>query len=294
MDENQQIEVEARRQGWRPKEEFSGDPSVWVDAKQFVERGKEILPRIQKHSARLEQENAALKQQQAAQAAELAEMRQQVVGLTEFNAGVAARERERIRAEITAELAAARQSGDVQKEVAALAKLSAPVLPPPPPARAPAPPPALAVPAQLPQEMNTWVAANPWYQRDPVLQNAMNIVSAELRANGALVGMDLTESLNATAREVLKRYAPPSLQPAARVEGGGGSSRGGPQNLPQTGTFDSLPAHLKEECDRQGQRLGLIGEKKAFKTLDAWRQHYVNQTSRYAEGVGYDYKPPGN
>ena len=32
------IEQEARNMGWTPKEEFSGDPEIWVDAKEYVAR----------------------------------------------------------------------------------------------------------------------------------------------------------------------------------------------------------------------------------------------------------------
>src|SRR3990172_4739307 len=31
-------EASARAQGWKPKEEFTGDPALWVDAKEFVGR----------------------------------------------------------------------------------------------------------------------------------------------------------------------------------------------------------------------------------------------------------------
>ena len=33
-------ESEAREQGWKPKEEYEGDPEKWRPAKEFVERGE--------------------------------------------------------------------------------------------------------------------------------------------------------------------------------------------------------------------------------------------------------------
>ena len=42
----QTIEDTARDQGWRPKEEFSGDPSKWVSAETFVAKG-ELIDRIE-------------------------------------------------------------------------------------------------------------------------------------------------------------------------------------------------------------------------------------------------------
>lgn len=46
------VEAEARKQGWRPKEEWSGDPDNWKDAKTYVEHG-EVKSRI----AKLEKEH---------------------------------------------------------------------------------------------------------------------------------------------------------------------------------------------------------------------------------------------
>ena len=37
------IEAEARKHGWRPKEEFKGDPARWTDAETFVKRADEVM-----------------------------------------------------------------------------------------------------------------------------------------------------------------------------------------------------------------------------------------------------------
>jgi hypothetical protein len=295
------VEAEARRGGWKPKDQWNGPPEAWVDAERFVQRGREILPHVQRHAAHLEQENAALKAQQAEQARQLEEMKSQVVGLTTFQQEMAQRHREAIRAELLEELKAKRAAGDVEGEARVLDKLTAPVPDRTRPApavngsgvTASAPAPSPAGPARLPQEMTDWVAQNDWYGRDPVLQQAMNVVGAELRSSGQLTGMNLTEQLNATAREVLRRYAPPPAPGPGRVEGGGRSSDSGPRQ-PAEGSWESLPAQIKQECDSLGERYGLIGEKKAFKTKEAWRTHYAKEYNRYAPGTGYDYRPPGN
>jgi hypothetical protein len=290
-----QIEAEARRGGWKPKDQWRGDQSGWVDAQTFVQRGREILPHVRAHAAQLEQENAALKAEQARYAEKLRTMEEQVTGLTTFRSEMDQRERTRMRAELTAELAQARSDGDVVREASVIAKLGRPE---PEPVR-PAPvvtQPVVTEPVrpQIPPEMTAWVGANEWYQRDPVLQQAMNLVGADLRASGQLVGMSLTDQLNATAKVVLQRYAPPPANGGPRVEGSRPSGDGsGSRSMPTDG-FEALPAHLKVECDAQGERLGLIGEKKIFKTKEQWRAHYAKEVQRYAPGVGYDYRPQGN
>jgi len=59
MSEDRNYESEARQEGWRPKEEWGGDDSKWVDAKTFVEKGENILPivrkKLQSVEARLDQ-----------------------------------------------------------------------------------------------------------------------------------------------------------------------------------------------------------------------------------------------
>lgn len=40
----EQAEAQARKQGWKPKEEFAGNPADWVDASEFLERGRTWAP----------------------------------------------------------------------------------------------------------------------------------------------------------------------------------------------------------------------------------------------------------
>lgn len=47
------FETEARSQGWRPKEEFQGEPTKWVDAQTFVERGQNWIPHLKAEIAEL-------------------------------------------------------------------------------------------------------------------------------------------------------------------------------------------------------------------------------------------------
>ena len=53
------IEQKALDQGWRPKEEFDGDPDAFIDAPEFVRRG-ELFSKIEHQSKELKAVKAAL------------------------------------------------------------------------------------------------------------------------------------------------------------------------------------------------------------------------------------------
>lgn len=55
------VEAEARSQGWRPKEEFTGDPDKWVDASTFVDRGNSFKSNLVNKVAALEKQIEAFK-----------------------------------------------------------------------------------------------------------------------------------------------------------------------------------------------------------------------------------------
>lgn len=55
-----QYEEAAREQGWRPKEEYEGDPTKWRDAKEFVERG-ELFGKIDNMGKELKETKKALR-----------------------------------------------------------------------------------------------------------------------------------------------------------------------------------------------------------------------------------------
>jgi len=63
------FEGEASKMGWVPEDKFRGSPEKWVDAKTFVERGREVLPivkaELRKTREELEQTRQAVQEFQA-------------------------------------------------------------------------------------------------------------------------------------------------------------------------------------------------------------------------------------
>ena len=53
-------EIQAKEQGWKPKEEYEGDPDKWRPAKEFVERG-ELFGKIDSMGKELKETRKALK-----------------------------------------------------------------------------------------------------------------------------------------------------------------------------------------------------------------------------------------
>jgi hypothetical protein len=277
-----ELESAARRMGWRPKEEFHGPEADWVDAKTFVDNGKRILPIVNANLARERERNAALQTELEGTKSRVAELSQTVDSLKTFQAEVAQQQRDRIRAEEMAKLKAAREAGDVEAEVKALDKIAEtreePATPAKPAAAAPAN--GAVGPAQVQRPVTPtareWAAENPWFGTDAVKTDVAMGVNARLSASGRFEGLDERQRLDLIARETLKHFnpAPPAAAAAAsRVEGGGRPAEGG-GDAGGSG-FDSLPADVRAAADEQGERLGLIGPNKAFKTKAEWREYYA-------------------
>lgn len=283
--EAQALESEARRMGWKPKEEFRRPPEEWVDAKTFVERGKTILPIVQSRLERTEVENQQLRDRLAASEARAAEQQTQIDGLKTFSADVQKQNKERMRTELLAEFEEARKAGDTKKEAEVLDKLAE--------ARAPATPStapgtaaktngesgATAVKPQTSAAFEAWKAENTWFTTDPVMRAASVAISAELRAQGKLEGLDERGRLELLTRETLRRFqAAPAGGGAARVEGGARPS-GASAVSDDKPSYEKLSPDLQAACDGQAERLGIVGKGKAFETLAAWRQHYAEMVA---------------
>lgn len=72
------VETKARRLGWRPKDQFRGDPDQWVDADEFVRRGEEQVPLLRENLRKAEHRNNQLAAEIRGFQGEMSAMRQQV------------------------------------------------------------------------------------------------------------------------------------------------------------------------------------------------------------------------
>lgn len=76
------IEADARAEGWRPESEWRGDPDKWVDADQFLKRGKQFHQDLKRKNTRLEDEIDSLRSENRkilAATARVAKMQEKVI-----------------------------------------------------------------------------------------------------------------------------------------------------------------------------------------------------------------------
>lgn len=230
--QRQSDEARARSMGWRPREEFRGDESKWVDATEFVRRGEEHLPIVRAELKRTRQD--------------LDETRRLAREALDFQRQQQERERKRLQGEIEAlkqQQLAAVQSGDtqayLQTEQAIKAKteqMPAEVKPIPAPGPAP--------------EAIDFKRRNPWFERDAALRGAANGIHEELLQSEP--GLSLAENLARVEEEVKRRFPDRFVNPRRNSPGtveGVTQTGGRPPGTRKKGYAD-LPAEAKAACDK--------------------------------------------
>ena len=274
-----EIEKEARQFGWVPKEEYKGDEKSWLDAPEFVDRGKQILPIVQSNNKRLSQQIRQVTGQVATLTESLKASEAVIKALEESrDADVTARV-EDTRKQLKEELVRASRDGDhdavadLTDQMTRLTKIE--------PkkkeeeidetaggrGRETGPPPELVA------EVEDWYDRNPEYRTNARKLALGRAVSHELRQAGdRRVGAAF---LDAVAEEVDKTLGDGGRSGHSRVAGDNGgrgrstSSSGGEK------TYADLPPEAKAACDKMAARL--VGPNRAHKDIASWRGSYVKQ-----------------
>lgn len=239
QDQRQQAEVKARSMGWRPKEQFRGDPTKWVDAEEFVRRGEQHIPILRDRLDRTQKE--------------LEELRQASREALDMQRENQKRERARLQAEIDGLRTTQRravEAGDVAtydeagKKIEALDK-----------AMPPEPQPAPAAQPELPQEARDFEARNSsWFGPNgdrEMTEEAIALHAAQQRRGDKRpLAEQLLEIENKVKRLYPHKFSNQRRNGASAVDGGGDMGGGG---QPQRGTkkgYQDLPSDAKAACDR--------------------------------------------
>ena len=278
-DEIMDIEQEAKQLGWVPKEEWRGPEEHWVDAETFAERGRQVLPIVSANNKVLKGQVNALQSQLQSLTQQLRDATSSIESMKAFQVEAVKQATERAREATIAEIAAARENGDVRTEMnltTKLAKLDAaeerfeskgeqrP-----------------AAPASGPDEVTqrefaAWNAQpqNEWFGKDNRKTALALAIAAEMRQDSRYNNLAHGAFYDAMAAEVEKTFGRAAT--AGKVSGGG--ETGGDGGGKGAKTYASLSREARDACDYQESKM--VGAGKPFKTAAEWRAHYVNVMSQ--------------
>jgi hypothetical protein len=218
----------ARASGWRPKEEFEGDPDQWVDAGEFVRR-KPLFDQL--HTLK-KQLSAAEKQQQQ---------------LAEFAANAAKRARAEALAEIEAQKQQAFEAGDykafseAEQKAQQLQQVE-------PRQQVPAAP-------EIPQEVQDFAKRNErWFEKDRAMTAYAVDMAREYIEQGGKTREEALRLVEADVkREFAHKFVNPNKDKAAAVVSENGDKRGAGKlsindlTKEQRSVWNSLKNHMTFE-----------------------------------------------
>ena len=269
-----EVESQARERGWRPKGEFKGQESSWVDAETYLRRAEEVLPIMRADNRRMREELTQVKSESQATREALKAATEAIEELKSFNTDVAKRGVKAQKEQIMTQLTEAKTSGNVELEVQLTDKLSELNASLRESAREPTvkPTPAATQPTLTP-EVKQWLTENPWFGSDKRRTGLAFGIADDLKAQGKVPNLEFYEEIGREVEKLMPSGNGQRREAPARVSGSNGSEGGG--GGPRGKTFADLPADAKAACDRQGTEK-LVGTGKVFKDKSAWRQHYAD------------------
>lgn len=175
-----ETEAQARSAGWRPKEEYQGDPEKWVDAGEFVRRGQ-LFDKIN-HQHR-----------------EIRELRKAVEGLVDHNRKI----EETTKTRLISELKAAKKLALDEGDTAAAVEIDERIYD----AKVELKEAKAQTTAQAAQDIDPaywdFTQSNPWYTKD----RAMTAFADQLGMELAQQGVPIAKVYETVAKEVRKEFS---------------------------------------------------------------------------------------
>lgn len=220
-------EAEARKHGWRPKDEFKGDPSKWADAETFVRRADEVMPFLEK-------QNKALKR-------EIDEMKRTMKQYSDFASKAEERAYKQALSDIEARHNDAIETGDAAAAKRAMADMRE--LDKEFKAEKPEEPVSQDDQAARKAELAEWVEKTGWYGTDEAKTKYADL-QAELMGPAENWPGGQKAWLAELAAKTERKFADP--KPNAANPGG---TRPGPRGNAGR-SYGDLPPEAKRQCDR--------------------------------------------
>lgn len=277
-----EVETEARRMGWVPQEEFKGNKDHWVDADEFVERGKTVMPILLQNNKRLQKELDKNRLEVDNLKTKLANAETVMTKLEKHYTDANKRAVETAKSQLREELKQAREDGDIDKEFELRDKLDdirdreREVEDPPTHKDKKSE----SEDDKLSPEFRAWKKENPWFDgkspEDKKKTKLVTRIAEDLRDEGSdLMGVEFFDEC---VRRYEEQYEPeeeeeeekPKVRrPTSKVES---STNRGPRRSGGK-TFADLPADAKRACMEDVD--DLVGPDKRYKTVDAWKATYA-------------------
>jgi hypothetical protein len=280
-----EVETEARKLGWVPEEEFRGNKDHWVDADEFVERGRTLMPILRQNNRRLQGELLTRDREIDNLKSKLENMEKVQDKLEKHYTAANKRAVELAKVQLREELKQAREDNDVDAEMVILDKLddvrkrendiSEESKKVDPPAKKPDDNKDGYTP-----EFRQWMKENPWFDgkspEDKKKTKLVTRIAEDLREEGSdLKGVEFFDEC---VRLYEKQYGDPDDEeeedPKPRRRAANKvdvpSSRGG-----RSGSkgYADLPADAKQACDEDIEEF--VGADKKYKTAKEWRDQYA-------------------
>ena len=245
-----ELEGRARRMGWRPKEEFRGDPHRWTDAQSFIERGEAELPVLRERYRTLDDRFARSEGELRQTRDQVSEMTKVLNEFRDFSARAEQRAYSKARSELERQMEDAAAGADQAGYRRAKAEFDA--LEPPKPVAAVAETPPKkeeAPPAQRVEPVvQSWVQENEWFNRDPILNAYATARHGQLLTEKP--GLSLSENLAEVRREVIDRF-PDKFGNPKRERPQVVATPASPPPRKQGGkTFEDLPVEARAAYER--------------------------------------------
>ena len=269
-DDTEAVESKARSMGWVPEDEFRGPKTQWRDAKEFVERGENVLPIV---NSLLKKERAKTSTLEAKIEKLSTDFETKFNRLSQMSDLALERQKEQLERQFSSVKERAVESGDMdayraadKAEKEALADLATKSIPKEETQRRPPAPP----------EVEDWVETV-GFQRWPQYMQSFAIEQHEkMLADAPGMGIDenLEETLTLVKDKFPEKFGKKGTTRVSKVEGG---SRGGSGS--QT-AYGKLPKDARAMCDRQAElylKPGETIEKDGTRAKERWAEVYFDQ-----------------
>lgn len=261
------IEAEARNMGWMPKDQFKGNVDQWVDADEFVERGKHVMPLLLANNKRLQRELLTRDEKIATLAEQLNGATTAIQKLEKHYSDANKRAVEFAKVQLKSELKEARANNDVDAEfeiqekidqlktAAAKADESAPVKTT-----------STTSPTVSP-DFKEWQTRNEWFGTDHKKTKEIVRIGEDLRDEGStLLGVEFLDECLRVLNSRNKPTQSPSVSKVDAVSRSTGTSG--------RKSFNDLPPDARKACLDDAD--DLVGNGKRFKNVKDWQDHYVS------------------